>query len=75
MTKMEIKVAFPQGTTALTIIELLPSTNVTVMALGEITVTAPSPSKIASISGSEAITRHITDETLGVSFSYTCIFE
>lgn len=65
MTKMEIKVAFPQGPTALTIIELLPSTNVTVMALGEITVTAPSPSKIASISGSEAITRHITDETLG----------
>jgi predicted nucleic acid-binding OB-fold protein len=73
-TKMEIKVVFPVGTTAFTIIEVLPSTNTTVMALGVVTVTPPSPSKIVSISGSNAVTRHITDDTLGVSFSYTCIF-
>lgn len=63
MTKMEVKVSFPSGTTAATIIELLPSTNVTIMALGAITVTPAT--KIASISGNTSVTRYITDATIG----------
>ena len=65
-TKMEVKVAFPVGTTAAVNIELLPSTNVTIMALGTVEVIPPTNSKVG-ISGSTTVTRHITDETLGVS--------
>lgn len=67
MTKMEVKVAFPVGTTSAVSIELLPSTNVTIMALGQITVTDASTTYVTK-TGSSLIVRHITDETLGVSF-------
>ncbi|CAC5407809.1 unnamed protein product [Mytilus coruscus] len=64
MTKMEVKVAFPVGTTSAVSIELLPSTNVTIMALGEITVTDADTAYVTK-TGSSAVVRHITDETLG----------
>ncbi|VDI50401.1 Hypothetical predicted protein [Mytilus galloprovincialis] len=64
MTKMEVKVAFPAGTTSAVSIELLPSTNVTIMALGDIKVTDASPTYVTK-DGSSSIVRHITDETLG----------
>ncbi|XP_076106115.1 uncharacterized protein LOC143074642 isoform X1 [Mytilus galloprovincialis] len=64
MTKMEVKVAFPVGMTSAVSIELLPSTNVTIMALGQITVT-DAPTTHVTKTGSSSIVRHITDETLG----------
>ena len=65
-TEMKVEVQFPEATTSAVTIELLPSTNVTIMALGEITVTPPASGSLTK-TGSDAVTRHITDETKGVS--------